>query len=337
MRLPVQHVSHRSVPLLVCLLAFAGAGYAADRGVDLYKLEPGPYAVTTIDDLVLTDSLQGRDVTLRVLFPDGAASDGPFPVVVYSTGMMCFPQMYDRVTAHWASHGYVVILPNHLDSPNNEQKLQPSQYGILLASRVRDLSFVLDSLDEIAAGVRLEGQIDAQRVAVAGHSFGAVVSMIKTGLYIKDDYRRPWGDFYDDRFEAAVLMSAAGYGMKEMADNAFEGLRKPLMTSGGTDDRGRVPLGDLTPTEWRMQAYLLAPIRGANYALITEGTDHYMGGLICNADRGGKPDYRAVELVRAMTTTFLDAYIKDDLTARQYLQSVDVLAGVDGVARYAYR
>jgi hypothetical protein len=34
-----------------------------------------------------------------------------------------------------------------------------------------------------------------------------------------------------------------------------------------------------------------------------------------------------------MTTAFLYAGCKDDVTAREYLRDVDVLAGVDGVAR----
>jgi hypothetical protein len=38
-----------------------------------------------------------------------------------------------------------------------------------------------------------------------------------------------------------------------------------------------------------------------------------------------------------MTTAFLDAYINDDVTAREYLRDVDVPAGVDGIARYEYR
>lgn len=299
----------------------------------LYKFDPGPFEVVTIDELTLHDSVQDRDVTLRILYPDGA---GPFPVVVYSTGMFCYPQMYDRVTTHWVSHGYVVVQPNHIDSPNNAEPPTPEQLDIVLPSRARDVSFVLDALDEMGSRADIEAKIDHQRVAIAGHSFGAVISMIKTGLYLKDEYKGPYGETYDQRFQAAVLMSGVGRGMEQMADNAFDGLRKPLIATGGTRDVGRVDLGELAPAEWRMQPFLLAP-PGDKYSVITEGTDHYMGGLICNEKRGENPDYEAVAIVRAMTTAFFDAYIKQDKAAQEFLMSVDLPTRTSGKARYQYR
>ena len=63
---------------------------AASSNETLYKIEPGPYDVRIVDELTLNDAVQGRDVTLRVLYPAGA---GPFPLVVYSTGAFCWPQM----------------------------------------------------------------------------------------------------------------------------------------------------------------------------------------------------------------------------------------------------
>ena len=306
---------------------------AASSGETLYKQEPGLYEVQTIDELTVKDPVQDRDITLRLLHPDDT---GPFPLVVFSTGAFCYPQLYDRITAHWVSHGYVVIEPNHLDSPNNAAPPTPDQFPDFLPSRVRDMSFVLDELEEISRRADIDGQIDKERIAIGGHSFGAVISMIKTGLYVKDEYRGSWGETYDARFQAAVLLSAPGPAMKEMADNAFDGLRKPLIATGGTNDVGRVDRGELTPAEWRKQAYLLAP-PGDKYSLITEGSDHYLGGLICNAERGGEPDHTAVEIIRAMTTAFLDAYIKQDEAAMDYLQTVDVPARTDGQASYQYR
>jgi len=302
-------------------------------GETLYKIEPGPLKVQIVDELIVNDPVQDRDVTLRLLYPDGA---GPFPLVVFSTGAFCFPQMYDRITAHWVSHGYVVIVPNHIDSPNNDAPPTPDQYPDFLPSRVRDVSFVLDASETIARDAGIEGRIDAEHAAIAGHSFGAVISAIKIGLYIREEYRGAWGEHYDDRFKAAVMLSAPGPNMKEMAENAFEGIRKPLIATGGTNDVGRVDLGDLTPAQWRMQAYLLAP-PGDKYSVITEGTDHYMGGLICNEERGGEPDHTAVANVRAMTTAFLDAYVKQDSAALNFLRTAEVSELTDSQASYEYR
>jgi pimeloyl-ACP methyl ester carboxylesterase len=312
---------------VVCWVAVANGQPA------LYKIEPGPYAVRNIDKMTLLDAVQDRDITLRILYPEAA---GPFPLVVFSTGAFCYPQMYDRITGHWVSHGYVVVEPNHLDSPNNAGPPTPDQYPDFMPSRIRDVSFVLDAIEDLNEHPDILDRIGDDRFAIAGHSFGAVISMIKTGLHIKEEYRGSWGDIYDERFQAAVLLSAPGPEMKEMAANAFDGLRRPLIATGGTNDVGRVDLGDRTPAEWRRQAFMLAP-PGDKYSVITAGSDHYLGGLICNAERGGEPDYEAVAIVRAMTTAFLDAYIKNDADALSFLKTADISDLTDDQASYRVR
>jgi predicted dienelactone hydrolase len=315
-------------PFFLCALASAACGHDT-----LYKFDPGPLEVKVIDELTFHDAVQVRDVRIRVLYPDGV---GPYPVVVYSTGMFCFPQMYDLVTRHWVSHGYIVLQPNHLDSPNNVRPPTMEELEVVLPSRARDVSFVLDSLEDIGERANIEARIDDQRLAVAGHSFGAGITMIKTGLYLKEEFKGPYGETYDERFQAAVVMSGMGHGMEQFADNAFDGIRRPLMATGGSRDIGRVDPGGLTATEWRMQPFLLAP-PGDKYSVITEGTDHYMGGLICSEKKGDNPDPEAAAIVRAMTTAFLDAYLKNDAAAQGFLKSVDVPTLTDGKARYQYR
>ena len=311
------------------LLGLTSIGFCQDI---LYKFDPGPYEVETIEALPFHDDVQDRDVRMRILYPDG---DGPFPVVVYSSGMFCLPQMYDIVTRHWVSHGYIVILPNHLESPNNERPPTVEELDIVVESRIRDVSFALDSLGEIGRQANISERIHDRRFAVAGHSFGAAVSMMKIGLHIKDKYKQLYGDAYDERFLAAVLMSGQGYGMEQLAANAFDGIRRPLMATGGSRDIGRVDPGGMTGTEWRMQPFLLAP-PGDKYVVITDGTDHYMGGLICNPKRGENPDREAAEIVRAMTTAFLDAYLKNDAAAKAFLTTVDVPAVTKDKAIYRH-
>lgn len=311
------------------LLVLASVAHGEDK---LYKFDPGPFQVTTIEATTLHDAVQERDVRMRVLYPDG---DGPYPVIVYSTGMFCYPQMYDLVTRHWVSHGYIVVQPNHLDSPNNVRPPTVEELEIILPSRVRDISFAVDSLAEIGKRNKIAAKIDADKLAVAGHSFGAGISMMKIGLFLKDQFKGPYGEPYDERFQAAVLMSGMGYGMEQFADNAFDGIRRPMMATGGSNDVGRVNPGGLTPDVWRMQPFLLAP-PGDKYSVITEGTDHYMGGLICHPKKGGDPDPEAAEIVRAMTIAFLDAYLKNDVAAKKFLMNVDVPATTKGKARYQY-
>jgi pimeloyl-ACP methyl ester carboxylesterase len=266
-----------------------------------------------------------------VLYPDG---EGPFPLVVFSSGMFCYPQMYDRITAHWVSHGYVVVLPNHLDSPNLG-KIKPEYLARLMSSRIRDMSFVLDDLDEIETGLELNGRIDRDRVAVAGHSFGGMISMVKSGLTLKaGEYIYP-GKPADARFQAAVVMSGVGQ-MKQMADNAFDGLTGPLIASGGSLDVGNVGTGEIYPWEWRLSGYTLAPA-GDKYFVALENADHYLGGLICRDNRGGEADPEGVAINRSLSTAFLDAYIKDKADAKKFLQTADIAALTDGRVQFEWK
>ena len=318
---------------MLAACAFCAAAGAAEP--DLYKIDPGPHSVVTIEQLTVRDPVRDQDVSLRVLYPDG---EGPFPVVVFSSGAFCWPQMYDRITGHWVTHGYIVIAPNHIDSPNNAAKPTPDQFPLFFPSRLRDVSFVLDSIEEIGAEAGIRDKIDTQSAGVAGHSFGAGIAMIKIGLGVKPEYRGEWGEPYDDRFRAAVLLSAPGPGknVKEISEDGYDTVRKPLIATGGTNDIGRVDPGGLTPAEWRRLAFTMPP-PGDKYSVITEGSDHYLGGLICNPDRGGEPDHAAVEIVRAMTTAFLDRYLKDEDSAQTFLRTADVGRLTDGRADYRTR
>lgn len=318
--------SMRTAVAALLALNLAGCAATQDGTEGLYKIEAGPFATGVVDSLVLNDALQDRDVSLRIVYPEDA---GPSPLVVFSSGAFCYPQMYDRITGHWASHGYIVVLPNHLDSPNLG-KINPKDLAILLSARVRDMSFVLDSINDIESATGLE--IDRDRIAVGGHSFGSMIAKIKSGLHLKPDQYMYPGKAADSRFSAAVVMSGVGQ-MEQMREDAFAGLTGPLIAMGGTLDTGNVGTGVVYPWEWRMSGYTLAP-PGDKYSVVLENADHYLGGLICRDNRGGEADPEGVAIDRAMTTAFLDAYINEDKSARFFLNTADVAAITDGRATY---
>lgn len=332
-------MSQQKQTVWVALLIFAVYGCAkTSTPVDPSQLrQAGPYAVRAVDPVIVHDAVQNRDVSLRVTYPIG---DGPFPIIVFSHGAFCYPQLYAQITDHWVSHGYIVILPNHLDSPNNG-KLSPDVLQSLMSSRIRDMSFVLDALDPIEAQVGdMQGKIDRDRMAVAGHSFGGMIAMIKSGLTLEDAADGIEGDYSDDRFDAAVVLSGVGPAVMAdgtvLAESAFGGLTGPLFASGGTMDEGNVGTGETFPWQWRMSGYLLAP-PGDKYYLVLKDADHYLGGLLCRENRGGEPDPKAVEIVRMANTAFLNAYLKGDAAAKRFLHDTDFTALNSGRAQFEYK
>ena len=320
---------------LLALVSLWLTACASSSGLEsgLYKIDAGPHAVTIANDIVLADPVHERDVSFRVLFPDAG---GSYPVVVHSHGGSCKPENYDLFLAHWASHGYIVIAPNHPDSLNSAQPPTPEVWATIVPRRLRDLSFALDALDEITAAAAIPGQANAASVAVTGHSFGAGMALMKSGMFILDEYRAPWSRGYDERFRAGIYFSAPGGNEPGNPDDALDGLTLPFMATGGSKDQGRLDPGDMSLADFRRQVFLRAPA-GDKYSVILEDADHYLGGLICNPERGGKPDPEAVAIINAMTTAFLDAYLKQDAPAKSFLASDDAVRLTDGRADYRRR
>ena len=313
-------------------LAWIALSAAAAGNEALYKQAAGPYAIDSADQVTLTDPEREQNITFRVLWPDGA---GPFPIVVFSHGGFCASQQYARLTHHWVSHGYVVIAPDHVDSPNRATRPTPEQMQTIIQTRVRDVSFAIDALESIRRTGGLSAGLKADKLAVAGHSFGSGVAMMKAGLLLREQDRGPWGPAYDPRLSAAIFLSPPGMN-DELVPDAFDGLRMPFLATGGTNDLSRIDFSPLSPADWRRQAFTMAP-PGDKYSLIIADADHYLGGLICNPERGGDPDPGAVDIVRTVTLAFLDAYLNDSAAAREYLLTADIRGQSGGRADFRRR
>ena len=54
-----------------------------------------------------------KQLPVRISYPVG---EGQFPIIVFSHGNGSEGSMYKGFTDKWASHGYVVIQPTHMDS-----------------------------------------------------------------------------------------------------------------------------------------------------------------------------------------------------------------------------
>ena len=321
----------RTIALIGGLAIIVVTGACSNLGAQRDGFAAGPWGVASNDAVVLVDQQSQREVNVRVRFPDGGPADNEkFPLVVFSHGAFCYPQQYVNVTDFWVSHGYVVVFPDHLDSPNLG-KLNPRDIPILLTSRVGDMSLVLDSVGTIETAVpQLAGRIDTDRFAVAGHSLGGMIAMIKSGLEIEASERDPAVIFADQRFRAAVIMSGVGQ-MEQMTDDAFNSLTGPLFASGGTLDEGNVGSGEIYPWQWRMSPYMLSP-PGDKYSLVLDKADHYLGGQICRDNKGGPDDPEGARVVRAANLAFLDAFVKGDKKAKRWLEATDWSAASSGRA-----
>ena len=172
--------------IALCLLI--APAYAQDKPTEqaagatkqtVYEPKPGPLQVRIVEKLVLQDAKRKKDLQLRITYPD---SGGPFPVIVFSHGAFGSKDNYLPLAEYWAGYGYVILQPTHSDSralgvrPGDPQAFQDWQ------SRPADISFVLDSLEELPTKEpALRGKMDAGRIGVGGHSFGANTAQLVGG------------------------------------------------------------------------------------------------------------------------------------------------------------
>jgi hypothetical protein len=73
---------------------------------------PGPSAVETVASVSLHDAKRGKNLDTLVRGPKG---DGKFPLIFFSHGFGANKEAFAPVSEHWASHGFIVIHPQHVD------------------------------------------------------------------------------------------------------------------------------------------------------------------------------------------------------------------------------
>lgn len=102
--------------------------------------------------------------------------DRPWPVVAFSHGFGGLRLQSLFLTEHLASHGFVVVAPDHAGTSLLD--FRPAEVGAWAARRPTDVAEAVDAL-----GVaRIEGLAwEADRYAVVGHSFGAWTALVVAG------------------------------------------------------------------------------------------------------------------------------------------------------------
>jgi len=130
-------------------------------------------------DTAVVDPRTGRRIRLRIRLPEGEAKA---PLLLYSPGLGSGISNGAAWCEAWARAGFVVVTMAHPVTDDSlwdtsraslSDNLGRALAGGQYAARVADTQFVIGRcLDAAALG--LAGRIDAERIGVAGHSYGAI-------------------------------------------------------------------------------------------------------------------------------------------------------------------
>jgi predicted dienelactone hydrolase len=153
---------------------------------------------------------------------------GVRPLVVFSHGSGGLAIQSIRLMEHLASHGFVVVAPNHTGNTTADLTggtAVPIVQALL--DRVPDISFVIDHMTALSAtpGDPFFGRVDGQNVGVVGHSLGGF-----TALAVKSGYQ---GIPPDARVRAIMPIAPAA---NAISDGELSGIMVPTLFMTGTND-----------------------------------------------------------------------------------------------------
>lgn len=180
--LPVD--AQRSVPVQLWYPAEEGARAEAEAGRAVLEFEPpGTTARAHLEQLTRTaPSTYTQRVMHAADAPEIAPDGGPFPLVLISHCNDCVRFSYFTLAERLAAHGFVVAAPDHVNNTLYDA-LEGKTVGVelnrFIEQRRLDLWVLTNTLLEGAAEplpFGLAGRVDADRIAMVGHSFGALTT-----------------------------------------------------------------------------------------------------------------------------------------------------------------
>jgi len=314
----VNSVVHRLGTLTLALsVTVLSASSCLSADADRYSGAQGPHGVAFTRVLVLEATERPEPFVVQVTRPIGTTGS---PVIVFSHGFRCELAGNDALVGHWASHGYTVIQPQHLDAePNSKADIYPQHVN--WTERRRDMERSLDLLDQITTAVpELEGTLDLSTVIAAGHSYGGLTAQSAGGA--KTFSRGEPNELVhqpDSRFKAVVAVSPPGRMPGFVDENSAKSITLPMIVTTGTEDF----IPPMMPTwEVHTDTYVDAE-PGEKYLAVIEGADHRFGGLICG-DVGAEPMVDQMAILNAATLAFIDTVVHG---------SADANAHLDGLAK----
>lgn len=251
---------------LVCEVWYPADESARGQAGERYELydqvdEAVRQMFPTIDAAALgaleTDAV--RDAPVR--------TDERFPLIVFSHGKGGVRMQSTFYTVPLASHGYVVIAPDHEGDTVSDLLLEGDvQITTTVDSyelRPQDASYLIRQLDVLPSTDPLTKILDMERIGISGHSFGALTSFRTAG--------------YDPRIDAVVAHTPVGIGLVNPdLDVKVEDFQIPtLIASGGMDET--------LPAELHAESIWSAMVR-PKYHLHLQRAGHFTFSDLCVLD-----------------------------------------------------
>jgi predicted dienelactone hydrolase len=272
-----------------------------------------------------SDKARNRTIPVKLYLPNEVKS--PLPVVIFSHGLGGSREAASYLGDSLAKNGYIGVFIQHpgsdesfwkdsLKGTNTDKAAVFAKFKEVLANpihavnRANDVHFVLDQLAKInATDPELKGKLNLNEVAIAGHSYGAWTALTASGQ------RTALGrSNADTRIKAAIYLSPTPPKKGQDPKQVFGAIAIPGLHVTGTRDFS--PVNNTAASDRRIAYDNIS--KGDQYLLVLEGAEHAaFGGQ--NKFRHNPDDEKYREVTARVSTEFLNAYLKHDAKAKQWL------------------
>ena len=241
------------------------------------------------------------------------------PLIVYSHGLGGSRETKKYLLEHWAKAGFICVSVQHPGSDEKVWKDAPMLKRLKsmkeaagpkqFLNRTIDVPAVLNQLEKWNKDKKhkLFERIDFTKVAMSGHSFGAITSQAMMGA------KYPGGrSFEEKRFKAFLLMSPSPVRGNA---KAFESIKLPVMSMTGTKDSSAITPG--TGYKERASVYEGMP-KGNKYMYVFDEGKH---NLFSGPTRFSKKLKEEHVTIQKLSLLFWQAHLLNDPKAIKELAS----------------
>jgi predicted dienelactone hydrolase len=269
----------------------------------------------------------GIPVVETPAYRDVARAPGRFPLIVFSHGNGGIRIQSFFFAAHLASHGYVVVSPDHHGNTFTDALLGIVDPDVV-DNRPRDMSFLIDRFLAFDADPQspFAGAIDGTRIGASGHSFGGLTA-----------FRLAGPDPLRDPRVKAILPQAPG---SPFPPDFFAGITVPVLIVGGSIDE-TTPFESQQQLPWELlpsgaSVVALAEIRNAGHFTFSDYCEPprellaFLGGFSEACEPRHIPWRHAHDIVNYLGLNFFDATLRGDAAALGRLDPA-VVAAIEDV------
>ena len=280
-------------------------------------------------DLAWTDPQRKREVLAKLYLPAQSSlhsSAKSIPLVVFSHGIGGSREGYTYIGKYLAANGMAVLHLQHAGSDRSiwfgnplgmVSRLQTAAKDTEAIDRAKDVSF---ALDQLLADPTLGAQLDASRIAAAGHSYGANTTLLVSGARVQRDGRTL--DYTDPRIKASVIISAPPFYGETSPETILGGITIPTLHITATGDEIKIP-GYYSGAQDRVAVYEAVGSSKATKALAVfkEGSHSMFTDRLGTGGAELNPKVKIA--TRELTLAFLKAHFAGHLKGKSTEQAVD--------------